>query len=91
MILLFLIVLLLTAFKNNLCNAASKLKDPLLFFCGSHDCYDILKVNSTATLPELKSAYRKMSVKMHPDKNRAENATQAFRLVSQAYKVLKGK
>ena len=59
------------------------------FFCGSYNCYDVLELNRTATLSDLKSSYRKISTKVHPDKNKAENATAAFRLVSKAYNVLK--
>lgn len=67
----------------------SKIRDPMNFFCGSYNCYDVLELNRTATLSDLKSSYRKISTKVHPDKNKAENATAAFRLVSKAYNVLK--
>jgi DnaJ-class molecular chaperone len=35
-------------------------------------------------------AYRKISLTEHPDKNRAENATEVYRAITKAYEVLSG-
>ena len=67
------------------------IRDPMNFFCGSYNCYDVLEVNRTIESSAVKSAYRKAAVKYHPDKNRAKNATAVFRLVEKAYKVLSDK
>lgn len=59
------------------------------------DPFEILQISSSATEREIKSAFRKLSVKMHPDKissslSDAEKvaAEQAYVLVSKAYKAL---
>lgn len=52
--------------------------------------YDRLNLNSTATENEIKKAYRKASLKWHPDKNQdnKEEATLKFQEISEAYSVL---
>lgn len=52
--------------------------------------YELLEVESSATDQELKKAYRKRALQLHPDKNPddIEAATQRFALVRSAYEVL---
>ena len=54
------------------------------------DFYEILGCERTASEAELKSAYRKLAVKWHPDKNQGDKlAEEKFKEISEAYLVLK--
>jgi DnaJ-class molecular chaperone len=52
------------------------------------DYYDILGVDKKAAAKEIKSAYRKMALKYHPDKNKASDAEEKFKEINEAYQVL---
>lgn len=52
------------------------------------DYYKILNVPKTASAGDIKKAYRKLSLKYHPDKNSAPDAAEKFAEISQAYDVL---
>lgn len=58
---------------------------------GKKDYYTILGCEKTATEPELKKAYRKLALALHPDKNCAPGANEAFKSVGNAYAVLSNK
>lgn len=58
--------------ESKICNDILKQKD----------YYEILGVSKTASEEEIKKAYRKLSLKVHPDKNKAPKSTEAFKKVS---------
>ena len=53
-----------------------------------HEYYEILGVKRNATDREIKSAYRKLARKYHPDVNKAPDATEKFQKATEAYEVL---
>lgn len=53
------------------------------------DYYELLGIARTASVDEIKKAYRKMAMKYHPDKNPGDSAAEAmFKQISEAYEVL---
>ena len=56
----------------------------------AEDFYDTLGLSREASDSEIKSAYRKLAMKYHPDRNQGDSAAeQKFKDVSQAYEILK--
>lgn len=55
------------------------------------DYYDILGIKRDATEAEIKSAYRKLARKFHPDVNKTKDAEGKFKDLNEAYEVLSDK
>ncbi|KAM9844872.1 dnaJ homolog subfamily C member 1 [Aulostomus maculatus] len=51
--------------------------------------YQFLSLNQDASAAEIKKAYRRLSLTLHPDKNKDENAETQFRQLVAIYEVLK--
>src|SRR5437870_7343284 len=53
------------------------------------DYYEVLGVQRTATVDDIKKAYRKLAIKYHPDKNPGDaDAEEKFKEAAEAYGVL---
>merc|ERR1719222_1890148 len=52
------------------------------------DYYDLLDVSREAGEDAIKRAYKKLALKLHPDKNKAPGAEEAFKKLSKAVQCL---
>jgi molecular chaperone DnaJ len=52
------------------------------------DYYEVLGVQKNASKDEIKDAYRKLAMQYHPDRNKAADAEDKFKEISEAYAVL---
>jgi len=52
------------------------------------DYYEVLGVQKNASKDEIKDAYRKLAMQYHPDRNKAADAEEKFKEISEAYAVL---
>ena len=52
------------------------------------DYYEILGIKRGASDSEIKSAYRKLARKYHPDVNKTKEAEDKFKEINEAYEVL---
>lgn len=52
------------------------------------DYYEVLGVSNSTSESEIKSQYRKLALKFHPDRNKSPDAAEHFKEISEAYAVL---
>src|SRR3989304_4935659 len=52
------------------------------------DYYEILGVDKKSSADDIKAAYRKLAMQYHPDRNKAPDAEEKFKEISEAYAVL---
>ena len=55
---------------------------------GKRDYYEVLGVPRDADPDTIKKAYRKLAIQLHPDRNKAPDAEERFKELSEAYAVL---
>ncbi|KAF8575210.1 DnaJ-domain-containing protein [Ramaria rubella] len=56
--------------------------------CKITDYYEILELEKSCEEADVKKAYRKLALQLHPDKNGAPGADEAFKMVSKAFQIL---
>ena len=52
------------------------------------DYYEVLGISKTTPVNEIKSQYRKLALKFHPDRNKSKEAPEHFKEISEAYAVI---
>lgn len=52
------------------------------------DYYEVLSVQKNASKDEIKNSYRRLALQYHPDRNKAPEAEEKFKEISEAYAVL---
>ena len=53
--------------------------------------YQLLGLDQAASEDDIKTAYRRLALKYHPDKNQDPGAEEMFKNISEAYEVLSDK
>ena len=55
----------------------------------SYQAYETLNVKYNASFEEIKVAYRKLALELHPDKNKTKDQGTRFKKITEAYHILK--
>ena len=50
--------------------------------------YRVLGLRTDADIPEVRTAYRKLALRYHPDRNRGAEATETFAAINEAYNTI---
>lgn len=54
-------------------------------------CYKLLGLNESASINQIKDAYRKLALEYHPDKNTSAKDGEKFKMIAEAYHILREK
>jgi len=55
----------------------------------AYQAYEVLNLKSSASFDEIKDAYRKLALELHPDKNKTQDEGTKFKKITEAYHILK--
>jgi DnaJ-class molecular chaperone len=55
----------------------------------TYQCYQTLGLKEGASIKEIKSAYRKLALQFHPDKNTLDLESTKFKMIIEAYQILR--
>jgi len=55
----------------------------------SHKYYQVLGLYEGASMSEIKAAYRRLALRYHPDKNASKHDQEKFKVITEAYRILR--
>ena len=55
----------------------------------TYQCYQVLGLQEGASIKDVKASYRRLALKFHPDKNASDQESTQFKLVTEAYQILR--
>ena len=55
----------------------------------SYQCYQVLGLEDSASIKEVKAAYRKLALQYHPDKDTSHRDGKKFKVITEAYQTLR--
>ena len=61
-------------------------KDVLL---NNYQCYQVLGLEDSATIKEVKAAYRRLALQYHPDKDTSHQDGKKFKVITEAYQTIR--